>query len=202
MRPLLFAEILAATCVVTLAGDPPAGPAPQMIEISQKTAIPGEIVTVSGLGLSTKNVDEIYLTDHKFDMRVKVIEQKDTAVKFRIPPFAKPGRMQLLFLTKGSDPKLLEQPLYLLIEDPETEIATAKPPPDPVEQDSSKMDEARPDVARPDVARPDVAKPESLKDLSKADQAKPEPVKEQAKPETKLDLVKLDQSKQDSRQPQ
>ncbi len=84
-----------------------------------------------GEGLSSKNVDEIYLTDHKFDMRVKVLDQKDTAVKFRVPPFAKPGRMQLLFLSKGADPKLLEQPVYLLIEDPNAEVAETKPAPAP-----------------------------------------------------------------------
>lgn len=177
MRPLLFAATLAATCVVALVADD----APQMTEISQKAAKPGEIITVSGLGLSTKNVDEIYLTDHKFDMRVKVVEQKDTTVKIRIPPFAKPGRMQLLFLTKGDEPKLLEQPLYLLIDDPQTEIATAKVSSGAAEPNSSKTDEAR---------------PEPVKEQGKADQAKPESMKEQIKPDAKLDQIKPD-----SRQP-
>jgi len=69
MRPLLFTAILSATLGFGQAGDPPPTPmprdaAPQMTDISQKTAKPGEMITVSGLGLSAKNVDEIYLTDH------------------------------------------------------------------------------------------------------------------------------------------
>src|ERR1700722_16595681 len=95
MKQILCTAILSATSFLALAGDP----SPVMLGISQKAAKPGEIVTVTGEGLSVKNVDEIYLTDHKFDMRVKVVEQKENAVKFRVPPFAKPGRMQLLFLS-------------------------------------------------------------------------------------------------------
>jgi hypothetical protein len=190
MRPLLFAAILSATCVAGLAGDSLGNPAPQMLEISQKSAKPGEIITVSGLGLNTKNVDEIYLTDHKFDMRVKVIEQKDTEVKIRVPPFAKPGRMQLLFLTRGDKPLLLEQPVYLLIEDPETDITTATAKASPIGTDSSKTDDA--------VAQP--AKTEPTKDSSKADQAKPDSAKEQVKPEAKPE-AKTDSVKLDGRQP-
>ena len=36
--------------------------------------------------------------------------------------------MQVLVLTKGDDPKLLEQPLYILIEDATTEVSQVKPP--------------------------------------------------------------------------
>jgi hypothetical protein len=53
-------------------------------------------------------------------------------IKFRIPPFAKAGRLQLLMLMKpekeDDDPKLLEIPAYLLIEDvPATEITQGQP---------------------------------------------------------------------------
>jgi len=139
MRPWLFAAILFSTSAIALAGPlAGGGDAPQMTDISQKTAKPGDVITVSGLGLSTTNVDEVYLTDHKFDMRVKVLEQTDTAVKFRVPPFAKPGRMQMLFLSKGNEPKLLEQPVYLLIEDSDAAIvATAKPAPEPAKTEAA-----------------------------------------------------------------
>jgi hypothetical protein len=194
MRPLLFTAILSATLGFGQAGDPPPAPkprdaAPQMLDISQKTAKPGEMITVSGLGLSPKNVDEIYLTDHRFDMRVKVIEQKDTTITFRVPPFAKPGRMQMLFLTRGEEPKLLEQPVYLLIEDPETEIAVSKPSsvPDP---DSLKTDESKPEPAKAEPVK-DQAKPEAVKDQTKVD------VKSDQKP----DQTKPDQTRQDQRQP-
>jgi hypothetical protein len=160
MKPILCTAILSATSFLALAGDP----SPVMLGISQKAAKPGEIVTISGEGLGIKNVDEIYLTDHKFDMRVKVVDQKDNAVKFRVPPFAKPGRMQLLFLSKGDEPKLLEQPVYLLIQDP-SEVSEVEPAPAPVPvpvvpttttpatKEEPKI-EAKADVAK-ETAKPD-----------------------------------------------
>jgi hypothetical protein len=180
MKLRLFTSILLATGCLAFASDP----APQMTEISQKTAKPGEIIIVSGQGLNSKNIDEIYLTDHKFDMRVKVLEQTQTTVKFRVPPFAKPGRTQLLFLTRGDDPKLLEQPVFLLIEDPETEVAAAKPPPEPGKLEPVKTAEAKPEA--------------SNTELSKA-----EPSNEQAhvEPTTKADPVNLDQPKLDQVKP-
>ena len=138
MRPLLFVAILtAAVCFAApgaSAGSEGADDAPQMNSISVKVAKPGDVVDIAGLGLSNKKVDELYLTDHKFDMKVKVVEQTDNTIKFRVPPFAKPGRMQILVLTKsdeskGDDAKLLEQPLFLLIEEPSTEVVQVKTPP-------------------------------------------------------------------------
>jgi hypothetical protein len=194
MRPLLFTAILSATLGFGQAGDPPPTPmprdaAPQMTDISQKTAKPGEMITVSGLGLSAKNIDEIYLTDHRFDMRVKVIEQKDTTITFRVPPFAKPGRMQMLFLTRGDEPKLLEQPVYLLIEDPETEIAASKPSIE-VNPGSLTTVESKPEPAKAEPVK-DQAKPDAAKDQTKVD------VKSDQKP----DQTKPDQARQDQRQP-
>lgn len=183
MRLRLFTAILSASSLLAFAGDP----APQMTEISQKTAKPGEVITVSGLGLSPRNVDEVYLTDHKFDMRVKVLDQKDTAVQFRVPPFAKPGRVQLLFLTKGVEPKLLEQPVYLLIEDPNAEVALAATPADP------KAEVVPAEPTKPADAKTEEPKPEA----SKAENVKEQPKVEQAS----LDRAKPLLAKPDQRQP-
>ena len=123
MRLLLLVGMFSVVNCIAAAVD---GDAPQMNTMSAKTAKPGDVIEISGVGLEAAKVDEIYLTDHKFDMKVKVLEQKETSIKMRVPPFAKPGRMQLLVLTKGEEPKLLEQPLYLLIEDPATEVTQVK----------------------------------------------------------------------------
>ncbi len=126
MRLLLLVGMFSSVCCFATDGD-----APQMNTISAKTAKPGDIIEITGVGLEAAKVDEIYLTDHKFDMKVKVLDQNDKSVKMRVPPFAKPGRMQLLVLTKGDDPKLLEQPLFLLIEDPNAvEVTQVKKPED------------------------------------------------------------------------
>ena len=128
MRLLLLVGMLSSVGFAAAAD----GDAPQMNTISARSAKPGDIIEITGVGLESAKVDEIYLTDHKFDMKVKVLEQKETAIKMRVPPFAKPGRMQLLVLTKGEDPKLLEQPLFLLIEDPNavevTQVKKAEEP--------------------------------------------------------------------------
>lgn len=119
MRFIAPALLLAVSC---FAADELA---PQISTVSPKVAKPGDTVTVTGISLGDDKVDEVYLSDHKFDMKVKVLEQNPKVIKFRVPPFAK-GRMQLLMLTKpdkeGADPKLLELPAYLLIEEVSTEI--------------------------------------------------------------------------------
>lgn len=166
MRPFLLVVIFSGACGLGYGADPapvsavepaaqpaqtpavkppavnpaptPVDAAPQMESISAKTAKPGDIVSVAGVGLSSHKVDQVFLTDHKFDMRVKVLEQSDQSIKFRVPPFAKPGRVQLLVQTTGDNPKLLEQPFYIVIEQPGAEAGKAKSPepaaPNPVQR--------------------------------------------------------------------
>src|SRR6185295_18532624 len=86
-------------------------------------------ILIRGANLTAAKVEEIYLTDHKFDMKVKVLEQKDDTVTIRVPPFAKPGRMQLMILVNnaaGDNPRLLEQPVYVMIEENTTVLAESK----------------------------------------------------------------------------
>lgn len=99
---------------------------PHMLNVTPKDAKPGSELVVTGIYLNTNLVDEVYLTDHKFDMKVKVLEQKDDSIKFRIPPFAKPGRLQLMVLTREDTPKLLEQPVYIQVQDDKTTALSAK----------------------------------------------------------------------------
>jgi IPT/TIG domain len=99
--------------------------APQISNVTPKVVKPGDTVVVTGVSLGEDLVEEVYLSDHKFDMRCKVLEQNSKMIKFRIPPVSKSGRMQLLMLMKAvkdDDPKLLELPAYILIEEVSTEI--------------------------------------------------------------------------------
>lgn len=99
---------------------------PQADRIEPRVAKVGAVLTVWGKALDKEHVEEVYLTDHRFDMKVKVIEQSDTFLKFRIPPFAKPGRLQLLLLTGGEKPAYLEQPLYVQVDEQDApEVPTA-----------------------------------------------------------------------------
>jgi len=91
----------------------------------------GSVLRIQGVFLGKTKVDEVYLTDHTFDMKVKVLAQTDNSIEFRVPPFVKPGRLQLLVKTAGKEPILLEQPLYITIEEPKdtVEAASAAAPP-------------------------------------------------------------------------
>jgi len=94
----------------------------------------GSVLRIRGVFLDKAKVDEVYLTDHTFDMKVKVLGQTEDYIEFRIPPSVKPGRLQLLVKTTGREPLLLEQPVFITVEEPkETLEANAAPsaPPAP-----------------------------------------------------------------------
>ena len=100
---------------------------PQATFAEPKVVKPGTVITIRGVALGSKDVAEVFLTDQRFDMKVKVLEQTDNSLKIRVPPFAKPGRQQLLLLTSGKSPAYLEQPVYVLVEIDE-EAAKPDPP--------------------------------------------------------------------------
>jgi len=87
----------------------------------------GSILRIQGVYLGKEKVDEVYLTDHTFDMKVKVLDQTEDSIEIRIPPSAKPGRLQLLVKTAGKKPLLLEQPVYITVEekDPAVEVTAS-----------------------------------------------------------------------------
>jgi len=102
--------------------------APQMNNVQPDGGKIGSVLRIHGLYLGKAKVDEVYLTDHTFDMKVKVLDQKDDVIEFRIPPSVKPGKLQLLLKTTGKQPLLLEQPVYITVEEPKettTEIAAS-----------------------------------------------------------------------------
>lgn len=100
---------------------------PQADKLEPRVAKVGTVLTITGNALNKDKVDEVYLTDHRFDMKVKVLEQSENILKIRIPPFAKPGRLQLLFLTAGDKPAYLEQPLYVQVDEGEAVESPADP---------------------------------------------------------------------------
>jgi hypothetical protein len=133
--------LIAPVLLLMLAGGTPDDLAPQISTVTPRVVKPGDTVVVTGVSLGEDLVDEVYLSDHKFDMKVKVLEQSAKMIKFRIPPLSKPGRMQLLMLMKAvkeDEPKLLELPAYLLIEEVSTQITQVEG-----SQDKSKKAETQ-----------------------------------------------------------
>jgi hypothetical protein len=103
---------------------------PIMNKVQPESGKIGSVLRINGNFLGKARVDEVYLTDHTFDMKVKVLDQTEDFIEFRIPPFVKPGRLQLLVKTTGKEPVLLEQPVYITVEEPKATLeATATPPP-------------------------------------------------------------------------
>lgn len=77
----------------------------------------GDTVGAAGESMDKSKVAELYLTDGKNDFKVDILEQTETAIKFKIPAKIKPGRYALMIKTKGPDVKLLEQPVRLTVEE-------------------------------------------------------------------------------------
>jgi len=81
----------------------------------------GDVLSIQGVNLGQDSVAALYLTDGNTDLKVLMIEQTSTSIRFRIPPEAKPGRFALMVLTKGNVPKLIEEPVKITVESASTE---------------------------------------------------------------------------------
>lgn len=90
---------------------------PQMKSVDPGNGKAGDLLTVTGENLDKANVAKLYLTDGTHDIEVSMEAQEATSIKFKIPAKAKPGRLALMVLTRGKDPKLIEQPVKVLIDE-------------------------------------------------------------------------------------
>jgi len=77
----------------------------------------GAVLRVHGSQLSKEKIDSVYLSDQTLDMMVKVLNQSENFIEFRIPPSVKPGRFQLVLKTAGKQPQILEMPIYIKVEE-------------------------------------------------------------------------------------
>jgi hypothetical protein len=107
---LIFGALLAFGIALAQA------PMPRMTGVEPGNGKAGDILTVAGENLDKAHVEQVFLTDGKNDLKVEVLEQNPTAVKIKIPANAKPGRFALMVLTKGKEPKLIEQPVKVTVE--------------------------------------------------------------------------------------
>lgn len=105
--------------LVVLTAQPlmPQAAMPRMVSVEPGNGKVGDVLTVTGENLEKSNVADVFLTDGKLDLKVAVTEQAATAIKFRIPPKTTPGRWALMILTTGKEPKLIEQPVKVTVEE-------------------------------------------------------------------------------------
>jgi hypothetical protein len=88
---------------------------PRMASIEPSSGKVGDVVAITGENLDKGNVGKVYLTDGKNDLVCEITGQTGTEIKVKIPEKAT-GRMALMILTVGKEPKLIEQPVKLTIE--------------------------------------------------------------------------------------
>jgi len=88
---------------------------PRMSTVEPGNGKTGDVVAVVGENLDKANVVKVYLTDGKNDFECVVSEQTATGLKIKIPAKAT-GRMALMILTGGKEPKLIEQPVKVTID--------------------------------------------------------------------------------------
>jgi hypothetical protein len=100
---------------------------PQMKSVAPDSGKVGTVLRAHGVFLGRDKVESLYLSDHTLDMMVKVLNQSDDFIEFRIPPSVKPGKLQLVIKTAGKEVYLLEQPFYVTVQDPKEagEVAAA-----------------------------------------------------------------------------
>jgi hypothetical protein len=90
---------------------------PRMTTVDPINGKAGDVITVAGENLEKSQVAKVYLTDGKNDTVLDLTEQTATSIKFKIPAKATVGRFALMLLTTGKEPKLIEQPVKLTVEE-------------------------------------------------------------------------------------
>jgi hypothetical protein len=88
---------------------------PRMTSVEPSNGKAGDVIAVTGENLDKANVGKLYLTDGKNDVACDVTSQTATEIKFKIPAKVT-GRMALMILTVGKEPRLIEQPVKVTIE--------------------------------------------------------------------------------------
>lgn len=89
---------------------------PRMTSVEPGSGKAGDVITVAGENLEKSQVSKVFLTDGQADTPVEITEQAATEIKFRIPQNCKAGRFALMLLTTGKEPKLIEQPVKLTVD--------------------------------------------------------------------------------------
>ncbi len=89
---------------------------PRLASVEPQNGKAGDVLVVSGENLEKAAVVKLYLTDGTNDTQVEITEQTATSIKFRVPK-CKPGRLALMVLTGGKEPKLIEQPVKVTVDE-------------------------------------------------------------------------------------
>jgi hypothetical protein len=109
---LLFSVRVGASAEIK---DVAPAPTPVMRTVSPEEVKAGATVTVTGEYLDKSRVSELYLTNGTADLKVDVIAQAATELKFKVPAKIATGRYNLMVLMVGEEPKLIEEPARVTV---------------------------------------------------------------------------------------
>ena len=98
------------------ATDPAVQPTPVLRAVNPETVKAGETATVSGDHLDKSRVADLFLTNAQGDIKVEILAQSDSEIKFKLPAKVAAGRYNLLVLLVDIEPKLIEEPARLTVE--------------------------------------------------------------------------------------
>jgi hypothetical protein len=125
-RPEMRLFKVAASVVVLLGGvklalsadvkEPEVMPTPVMRSVSPDTVKAGDIATVTGEYLDKSRVADLFLTSSQKDVKVQILEQSATSIKFKVPNNMAAGRYTLSVMLVDIEPKLIEEPVRLTVE--------------------------------------------------------------------------------------
>jgi hypothetical protein len=87
----------------------------RVIRLEPESAKPGHVVTAYGQCLGTAYVDDLSLSDGSGHALVTILEQTETAIRFRVPSMLTPGRYTLTIHVSRYR-KSIEQAVTLTVE--------------------------------------------------------------------------------------
>jgi hypothetical protein len=91
---------------------------PRFMTVEPMSGKVGTEILITGENIGKANVAVLYFTDGTTDIKTPMIEQTDTTIKCKIPAKVEVGvRYKLMLLTRGKEPKLIEQPVRVEIEE-------------------------------------------------------------------------------------
>lgn len=88
---------------------------PMLRSVDKPEALRGDVVVAGGEKLGKTVVAELFLTAGSDDVKVKILEQTDTSIKFEVGANTKFARYGLMVLTAGDSPTYIEQPVKLSV---------------------------------------------------------------------------------------
>lgn len=117
MLVLILGLLVTAVTVAAVGSDNKDRPTgvPLLSTVQPEQGKAGDLITAVGDYLDRSRLKELFLTNSDGDLQVEIVDQNEKLVKFKIPAKAAPGRYSLTVLMAGSEPTLLDQPVWLVV---------------------------------------------------------------------------------------